>query len=77
MAERPPDPEEFPGAPPEKLVPDSIVFTPPVHRRTREIEGSQVVKPFQLHQPTVGDRRVAQVQSFESTQAIEMTRLHI
>jgi formylglycine-generating enzyme len=29
VAERPPDPHEFPGAPPELLVPGSIVFTPP------------------------------------------------
>ena len=32
VAERPPDPRDFPGAPPEKLVPGSIVFTPPVGR---------------------------------------------
>jgi formylglycine-generating enzyme required for sulfatase activity len=29
VAERPPDPAEFPGAPPENLVPGSIVFSPP------------------------------------------------
>ncbi len=29
VAERKPDPKEFPGAPPEMLVPGSIVFTPP------------------------------------------------
>jgi formylglycine-generating enzyme required for sulfatase activity len=29
VAERPPDPKDFPDAPPEKLVPGSIVFTPP------------------------------------------------
>ncbi len=29
VAELPPDPAEFPGAPPENLVPGSIVFTPP------------------------------------------------
>ena len=29
VAERPPRAEDFPGAPPEKLVPGSIVFTPP------------------------------------------------
>ena len=29
VAERPLDPKEFPGAPPDKLVPGSIVFTPP------------------------------------------------
>lgn len=28
VAERPPDPAQFPGAPPELLVPGSIVFTP-------------------------------------------------
>ena len=32
VAERPPDPKDFPGAPPEKLVPGSIVFTPPAGR---------------------------------------------
>ncbi|MBV8076494.1 MAG: formylglycine-generating enzyme family protein [Planctomycetaceae bacterium] len=30
VAERPPDPKDFPGAPPENLVPGSLVFTPPV-----------------------------------------------
>jgi formylglycine-generating enzyme required for sulfatase activity len=29
VAERPPDPKEFPTVPPEKLVPGSIVFSPP------------------------------------------------
>ena len=29
VAERKPDPREFPGVPPDKLVPGSIVFTPP------------------------------------------------
>jgi formylglycine-generating enzyme len=29
VAERKPDPEDFPGAPADKLVPGSIVFTPP------------------------------------------------
>ena len=29
VAERQPDPTDFPGAPPEKLVPGSVVFTPP------------------------------------------------
>src|SRR5215203_2700678 len=29
VAERQPDPKDFPGAPPELLVPGSIVFTPP------------------------------------------------
>jgi formylglycine-generating enzyme required for sulfatase activity len=29
VAERPPRPEDFPGAPPENLVPGSLVFTPP------------------------------------------------
>lgn len=29
VAERKPDPKDFPGVPPEKLVPGSIVFTPP------------------------------------------------
>src|SRR5215510_1406795 len=29
VAERKPDPKDFPGAPPELLVPGSIVFTPP------------------------------------------------
>ena len=32
VAERPPDPKNFPAAPPEKLVPGSIVFTPPAGR---------------------------------------------
>ena len=32
IAERPPDPNDFPDAPPEKLVPGSIVFTPPAGR---------------------------------------------
>ena len=32
IAERPPDPKDFPDAPPEKLVPGSIVFTPPAGR---------------------------------------------
>ena len=31
IAERPPDPKDFPGAPPEMLVPGSAVFTPPHH----------------------------------------------
>src|SRR5678815_1653106 len=31
IAERPPDPKDFPGAPPEMLVPGSAVFTPPGH----------------------------------------------
>ena len=31
VAERKPDPREFPGVPPDKLVPGSIVFTPPSH----------------------------------------------
>jgi formylglycine-generating enzyme required for sulfatase activity len=31
VAERQPDPKDFPGAPPELLVPGSIVFTPPEH----------------------------------------------
>jgi sulfatase modifying factor 1 len=31
VAERPPDPREFPGVPHDKLVPGSIVFTPPAH----------------------------------------------
>ena len=31
VAERKPDPRDFPGAPPDKLVPGSIVFTPPAH----------------------------------------------
>jgi formylglycine-generating enzyme required for sulfatase activity len=31
VAERKPDPGDFPGAPPDKLVPGSIVFTPPAH----------------------------------------------
>jgi formylglycine-generating enzyme required for sulfatase activity len=30
VAERRPDPRDFPGVPPEKLVPGSLVFTPPV-----------------------------------------------
>ena len=30
VAERRPDPKDFPDAPPEKLVPGSLVFTPPV-----------------------------------------------
>jgi formylglycine-generating enzyme required for sulfatase activity len=30
-AERKPDPKDFPDVPPEKLVPGSIVFTPPTH----------------------------------------------
>lgn len=29
VAEKKPDPKDFPGAPPEKLVPGSITFTPP------------------------------------------------
>jgi sulfatase modifying factor 1 len=29
VAERKPDPKDFPGAPPENLVPGSVVFTPP------------------------------------------------
>ena len=29
VAERPPRPEDFPGAPPENLVPGGLVFTPP------------------------------------------------
>jgi formylglycine-generating enzyme len=29
VAERKPDPKDFPGVPPQKLVPGSIVFTPP------------------------------------------------
>ena len=32
VAERQLDPRDFPGAPPEKLVPGSLVFTPPVGR---------------------------------------------
>jgi len=32
IAERKPRAEDFPGAPPEKLVPGSLVFTPPDHR---------------------------------------------
>jgi formylglycine-generating enzyme required for sulfatase activity len=32
VAERPPDPKDFPDAPREKLVPGSIVFTPPAGR---------------------------------------------
>jgi formylglycine-generating enzyme required for sulfatase activity len=31
VAERKPDPQEFPGVPPEQLVPGSAVFTPPGH----------------------------------------------
>src|SRR4029453_18069441 len=31
VAERKPDPKDFPGAPADKLVPGSIVFTPPAH----------------------------------------------
>jgi len=31
IAERQPDPKDFPGAPPEMLVPGSAVFTPPGH----------------------------------------------
>ena len=31
VAERKPKPEDFPGAPPENLVPGSIVFTPPAN----------------------------------------------
>jgi sulfatase modifying factor 1 len=31
VAERRPDSKDFPGAPPDKLVPGSIVFTPPAH----------------------------------------------
>ncbi len=31
IAERKPDPKDFPGAPADKLVPGSIVFTPPLH----------------------------------------------
>jgi len=31
IAERQPDPKDFPGAPPEMLVPGSAVFTPPDH----------------------------------------------
>jgi len=31
VAERKPDPKDFPGVPPEKLVPGSVVFTPPAH----------------------------------------------
>jgi formylglycine-generating enzyme required for sulfatase activity len=31
MAERKPDPKDFPGAPPENLVAGSVVFTPPDH----------------------------------------------
>jgi formylglycine-generating enzyme len=31
VAERKPDPKDFPGAPVDKLVPGSIVFTPPAH----------------------------------------------
>jgi formylglycine-generating enzyme required for sulfatase activity len=30
VAERRPDPRDFPGVPPERLVPGSLVFTPPV-----------------------------------------------
>ncbi len=36
IAERPPDPKDFPDAPPEKLVPGSIVFTPPAGRVSLE-----------------------------------------
>lgn len=32
VAERTPDPKDFPGAPPELLVPGAIVFNPPDHR---------------------------------------------
>jgi formylglycine-generating enzyme required for sulfatase activity len=32
VAERPPDPKDFPGAPKELLVPGSLVFSPPVGR---------------------------------------------
>jgi formylglycine-generating enzyme len=32
IAERKPDPKDYPDAPPEKLVPGSIVFTPPAGR---------------------------------------------
>jgi len=32
VAERKPDPKDFPGASPEMLVPGAIVFTPPDHR---------------------------------------------
>lgn len=31
VAERPPDPKDFPDAPPENLVPGSVVFSPPDH----------------------------------------------
>jgi formylglycine-generating enzyme len=31
VAERKPDPRDFPGVPPDKLVPGSVVFTPPAH----------------------------------------------
>jgi formylglycine-generating enzyme len=31
VAERRPDPRDFPGVPPDKLVPGSVVFTPPAH----------------------------------------------
>ena len=31
VAERTPDPKEFPGAKPEDLVPGSVVFKPPSH----------------------------------------------
>src|SRR4029079_19275459 len=31
IAERKPDPRDFPGAPPDVLVPGSTVFTPPDH----------------------------------------------
>jgi len=31
VAERRPDPRDFPGVPAEKLVPGSVVFTPPAH----------------------------------------------
>ena len=36
VAERLPDPKDFPGAPPELLVPGSIVFTPPEHEVSLE-----------------------------------------
>jgi formylglycine-generating enzyme len=31
VAERKPDPKDFPGVPPDKLLPGSVVFTPPAH----------------------------------------------
>lgn len=31
VAERKPDPKDFPGVPEDKLVPGSLVFTPPAH----------------------------------------------